>query len=181
MRYASRLTLALVDLAEALAAYEAVTLEAISGRALGKGNFFEGLKRGRDCRTATAVRLLDWFKSVWPDDLPLPETAPRGSFPGSVLEGAFRPARSEHDTPALPEPDDGFLARLSHLPIWSNGRRPPWWEDVEVRAFLTRSHRQMSTLRAAEIGARKFGARCPKKSAIHAYWQRLDKLHGRVA
>jgi len=34
----------------------------------------------------------------------------------------------------------------------------------------------MSTLAAEERGAALFGARCPKKSAIHEYWQRLDRL-----
>ena len=34
--------------------------------------------------------------------------------------------------------------RVTHLPIWPSGRRPPWWRDIEVRTFLTTAHRQMS-------------------------------------
>ncbi|MFN4058186.1 MAG: hypothetical protein ACK4HW_08395 [Roseinatronobacter sp.] len=176
MREASRITLALVKLAEALAAHEGSSLDALSGRALGKGHFFAGLKRGADCCTATAERVLGWFHSVWPIDLPWPANVARPAH-SDVMAGAFKPAGSPKTAPVLPEVDDAFLARLSHLPIWSNGRRPSWWDDIEVRAFLTRSHRQMSTQRAAALGARHFGARCPKKSAIHTYWQRLDRLH----
>jgi len=93
-----------------------------------------------------------------------------------LTAAAFGPGRGAGEHPVLPEPDDVFLARLAHLPIWSSGRRPKWWDDLEVRAFLTRNHRQMSTLAAEERGAALFGARCPKKSATHEYWQRLDRL-----
>jgi hypothetical protein len=171
MGLASHTTRALVTLAEALAEHEFTSLDALSGRVLGKGGFFDRLKNGGDCRTATAERVLLWFDAVWPDDLPWASDAPRPS-----LRGAFGQARSDGAAPALPEPDDAFLARLAHLPIWPSGRRPSWWDDMEVRGFLTRSHRQMSTLKAARIGTRKFGDRCPKKSAIHNYWQRLDKV-----
>lgn len=177
MRSASRTTAALITLAQSLAAHEAVTLEALSGRALGKGGFFAKLARGGDCRTATAERVLGWFMAVWPDDLPWPAGVSR---PGQdvAVSGAYAPAREAGATPGLTEPDDAFLARLAHLPIWSSGRRPPWWDDIEVRAFLTRSHRQMSTLKAASKGAQLFGDRCPRKSAINEYWQRLDKVLG---
>ena len=175
MRVASRLSGDLVTLAEALAAYECCTLQSLSGRALGKGGFFGKLNRGGDCYTATAERVVVWFDSAWPHDLPWSAEVVRPSRAGA-LQGAYSGPRDASSHPVLPTPDDAFLARISHLPIWKNGRRPPWWDDMDVRAFLTRSHRQMSTLKAAKIGARKFGDRCPKKSAIHSYWQRLDKL-----
>lgn len=69
----------------------------------------------------------------------------------------------------------GIAMDLTHLPIWPSNRRPQWWHDQEVRDFLTRSHRQMSSVMAEQEGQRLFGDRCPKKSSICAYWLRLDK------
>lgn len=74
-----------------------------------------------------------------------------------------------------------LVLRITHLPIWRNGRRPPWWSDMEVRTFLTASHRQMSILECEAEGHRRFGQRCPKKSAIHSYWQRIDTALGPVS
>lgn len=161
MIFASRQTWALVQLADALADHEAITSDAISARALGKGDFFKRLNRGGDCRTATAERVLDWFDTVWPADLDWACALPRPSGKSGLA--------------TLPQHDAQSLADITNMPIWSNGRRPPWWDDIPVRAFLTDSHRQMSILRAEKLGAKKFGDRCPKRSAIHTYWQRLDK------
>jgi hypothetical protein len=157
--FASHTAQVLHGLAVAFAGHQAISLEAVSGRALNKGGFFDGLPRGRDCRTGTAERLLLWFDAFWPEDLP---------WPDHVIA---RPSGAQ-----LPVPSPQRLADLAHEPIWSNGRRPSWWHDIEVRQFLTSAHRQMSLLQAAKIGARRFGARCPKKSSIHVYWQRLDRL-----
>lgn len=79
----------------------------------------------------------------------------------------------------LPGLDEKVLL-ITHLPIWKNGRRPPWWHDVELRTFLTAIHRQMSTIEAERQGRARFGARCPTGSTIHRYWQRLDKAFGPV-
>lgn len=49
--------IALITLAELLAAHQCVTHFAISMRALGKGDFFKKLKGGGDCRTATAYQI----------------------------------------------------------------------------------------------------------------------------
>lgn len=70
-----------------------------------------------------------------------------------------------------------FLRELTHLPIWSEkvSKRPRWWHDLEVREYLTVTHRQMQLLQVEAEGRRLFGARCPGKSAIHSYWQRLDR------
>jgi len=73
---------------------------------------------------------------------------------------------------------DGSLLALAHLPIWPSGRRPPWWHDLEVRAFLYHNHRQMSIKQAAQLGHTMFGERCPRRSAIGTFWQRLDGLVG---
>ncbi len=72
-----------------------------------------------------------------------------------------------------------LLDLLGRLPIWRNGRRPAWWGDIEVRAFLTSRHRQMSVLEAEREGVMRFGSRCPRKSAIGVYWQRLDQVDWR--
>lgn len=165
MPTASRQTRDLLLLAESLAAHEEISLQALSGRAMGKGGFFNRLKFGTDCHTATTERVLEWFVAVWPAELTWPDQVSPGPLAAPGATHAPGP-RS-----VLPEPDDAFLAGLSHAPIWKNGRHPPWWDDMDVRAFLTRSHRQMSTLKAARIGER-----CLTKSSIHAYWQRSDKF-----
>lgn len=158
-RFASPDTAALHRLAVVMSDHLVISLDALSGRAVGKGGFFDGLVIGRDCVTATAARVLGWFDAFWPADLPWPD------------EAVQRPSG-----PRLVAPSAQELTDISHAPIWANGRRPPWWSDMEVRAFLTEAHHQMSTLQAAAIGGRRFGNRCPKKSAIHTYWQRLDRL-----
>lgn len=161
----SRQTHALLLLAEALAQHWAMTTEAISARALGKGNFFKRLAEGGDCRTATAERVLDWFDFSWPADLDWACDLPRPSGRSNVGQ--------------LVEYDAQVLAGITNLPIWVNGRRPAWWGDNDVRAFLTNNHRQMSILRAEKICKRKFGDRCPGKSSIGDYWLRLDKAFAR--
>ncbi|TDE40960.1 hypothetical protein [Antarcticimicrobium sediminis] len=166
MTGSSRQTRALVQLADALAGYELITIDAVSARVLGKGDFFKRLKRGGDCRTETSERVLDWFDAVWPDDLDWACDLPRPSGRSEVAK--------------LPRHNAQALADITNLPIWSSGRRPAWWHDIPVRSFLTDAHRQMSTLRAASLGAKRFGDRCPKKSSIHLYWQRLDKAFARM-
>lgn len=69
---------------------------------------------------------------------------------------------------------DEYLRELTHLPIWPSGRRPPWWHHLDVREFLTVTHRQMSLDEAERQGRAHFGDRCPRRTAIHSYWQRLD-------
>lgn len=160
MAFSSATTRVLHGLAEAMAGHLTITLESLSGRALNKGGFFARLVRGGDCTTATAERVLQWFDGFWPDDLP---------WPAGLID---RPSGMR-----LIATSPSVLAEISHEPIWANGRRPPWWSDLEVREFLTTAHRQMSILQAARVGQKRFGARCPKKSSIHTYWQRLDRLH----
>ncbi len=95
-------------------------------------------------------------------------------------ENATRATHVADHLGALAQIND-LVLRVTHLPIWKNGRRPSWWHDIEVREFLTTSHRQMSLLEAERIGAGRFGTRCPKKSSIHTYWQRLDKALGPIS
>ena len=70
---------------------------------------------------------------------------------------------------------EDLVEQVAYLPIFKSGRLPPWWPDIEVREFLTRNYRQMGCLMAERIGKQQFGDRCPGKSAIHSYWQRLDR------
>jgi hypothetical protein len=66
--------------------------------------------------------------------------------------------------------------RAATAPIWSNGRRPAFWGDLEVRAFLTALHRQATVADVLAACARRFGAaRTPSKSALARYWLRLDE------
>jgi len=66
-----------------------------------------------------------------------------------VFETAAARARQTADhLQSLGNMED-FAFRVSHMPLWANGRRPAWWFDLEVRSFLIVTHRQMSTLQAA--------------------------------
>ena len=71
--------IALITLADLLAAHQCVTHFAVSMRALGKGDFFKKLKDGGDCRTATASRVMSFFSDNWPADLAWPRDIPRPS------------------------------------------------------------------------------------------------------
>jgi hypothetical protein len=73
---------------------------------------------------------------------------------------------------------DDLAEQVTHLPIWSGGKRPLWWHDLEVREFLTRGHRQTTTLKTAAEGRVRFGSRCPAKTAINEFWQKLDRVFG---
>lgn len=66
------------------------------------------------------------------------------------------------------------------LPIWSNGKRPSWWYDAEVRKFLTNSHRKMTAANAAAVGNARFGERCPGPRSVVRYWAKLDRAFGLI-
>lgn len=131
----------------------------------------------RTDRAAAARKLIVEVFTAWRrGQLPAPPAQSADPF-------AVNAARMSHVAEHLSGLADvgDMVMRVTHLPIWKNGRRPSWWHDVEVRAFLTAGHRQMSTLEAERQGLARFGARCPKKSAICVYWQRLDTAFGPVA
>lgn len=69
----------LVTLADTLAAHENVTHWAISMRITKKGDLFANFKKGGDCRSRTADRVLQWFDENWPEDLEWPSDIPRPS------------------------------------------------------------------------------------------------------
>jgi hypothetical protein len=49
----------------------------ISMRIFGKGDFFQKMIAGGDCRTSTAERVMRWFDANWPEDLTWPTDIPR--------------------------------------------------------------------------------------------------------
>jgi hypothetical protein len=74
----------LLALADRLAAHEGVTHWAVSQRLLRKGDFFQRLRLGSDCRTATYRRVLELFDRAWPSDLEWPEDVPRPERAGDA-------------------------------------------------------------------------------------------------
>ena len=73
---------------------------------------------------------------------------------------------------------DDFALRVTHLPVWGNGRRPPWWANLDMRRFLTNAHRQMTLQEARDKAVQVFGTGVPSTSSIHRYWARLDLAIG---
>lgn len=66
---------------------------------------------------------------------------------------------------------------ITHLPIWSNGRRPNFWRDPEVRAFIVANHRRMTIDDAVAVMRDRFGpSRTPGRSTIGGFWKRLDAV-----
>lgn len=73
---------------------------------------------------------------------------------------------------------DEVALRVTHLPVWKNGRRPAWWSNLELRRFLTASHRQMRLQDARDKAVQTFGVGVPSISAIQRYWAQLDVALG---
>ncbi|MFN4191856.1 MAG: hypothetical protein ACK4FR_02840 [Tabrizicola sp.] len=174
MRFASRFTQELYQLASFYAEHQGRSLDAVSGFVFGKGGFFDRLKRGADCRTATLQLGLIWFDRNWPADLTWPKGIARSFDPTTAH--FLKPEPKPID---ISEAELVFLQGLAHAPIWTNGKRPRWWSDMAMRAFIVRCHNQMSSVICAKKGAQRFGPKFPKKSAIHEFWKRLDALTGK--
>lgn len=171
MRFASQYTQDLYQLAEFYGAHLGRSVEAVSGFVYGNGGAIPRLAKGGDCRTATLQHGMFWFDRNWPVDLAWPKGIRRAFDPAAA--GFMKPELKPLD---ISEEEHAILTRLSHLPIWSNGKRPIWWWDMDMRAFIVRSHNQMSLALCAKQGAERFGSRFPKKSAIHAFWTRLKAV-----
>lgn len=60
------------------------------------------------------------------------------------------------------------------LPIWPTMSRPKWWGHVELRTFLTATHRKMPIAAVQAEAVSRFGDGVPSLSALHRYWQQLD-------
>lgn len=143
----------------------------ISAFSVGRVGLFDHLQSGGDCMTATAEAALDWFDAHWPVDLCWPREVSRPfKVPGntSLMLNGF--------APGVDRDEASFLVRISHAPVWTSGRRPPWWNNLEVREFLTRAHRQMELVVVRDQGRERFGPGFPSISAIQRYWAKLDEL-----
>lgn len=65
-------------------------------------------------------------------------------------------------------------------PFFPHGRRPAFWEDGEVRVFLTDMHRQTKIAACLDACREKFGAeRTPSKSALQRYWAVVDQARAK--
>jgi hypothetical protein len=63
------------------------------------------------------------------------------------------------------------------MPILSHGRRPSWWQDVEVALLVTRLHRLVEIKQAVALCRERFGrARAHSLSSLHRYWMKLDAV-----
>jgi len=69
----------LIKLADLYGNHHNLTHWAVSMRMLKKGDFFQRLKNGGDCRTVTANKVVEWFSANWPADLEWPADIPRPS------------------------------------------------------------------------------------------------------
>jgi hypothetical protein len=68
------------------------------------------------------------------------------------------------------------------LPILPHGRRPRFWQDAEVRDFLTGLHRRVEIREALDACREAFGPeRTPSRSALHRFWLHLDEIVRRAA
>lgn len=72
----------------------------------------------------------------------------------------------------------GIAAEVTYLPIWGNGRRPNWWANVEMRQFLTDSHRQVFLKQAVAEAKRRWPDWPVSTAALQRYWARLDEVRG---
>lgn len=67
-------------------------------------------------------------------------------------------------------------------PHWSNGRRPDFWADDDVRRALTLLHRRFTIDQATAAVLEIYGpSRAPAKSSVARYWLVLDEAFGRRA
>ncbi len=110
-----------------------------------------------------------WRKGQLPE-VPAPKADPFAAMAG----------RAQHVADHLMAIDsmDDFALRLTHLPVWKNGRRPDWWSNIELRRFLTVSHRQMTLQDCRDKAVQTFGVGVPSLSAIQRFWSQLDRAVG---
>jgi hypothetical protein len=63
------------------------------------------------------------------------------------------------------------------LPAQGRAHLPAFWPDVEVRRFLIIQHGFLTIDMARDQLADRVGeGRAPSRSAIHRFWQTLDRL-----
>ena len=67
----------LLALAEAYATHRGISLWRLGVLVAGRSSLFIHLKKGRDCRTDTYLRALQWFSDNWPEPPEWPADIPR--------------------------------------------------------------------------------------------------------
>lgn len=73
------------------------------------------------------------------------------------------------------------LDALAEMAVLDGGRRPAWWDDRDIRRFLTASHRQKAVRIVIQEGAAIFGPGFASQSSVARYWQRVDEAKRRRA
>lgn len=125
-------------------------------------------------RAAEARRLIVEVFTAWRKGQ-LPDVAAPAADPFAQMAG-----RSRHVADHLLAIGglDDLALRLTHLPVWRNGRRPPWWSNLPLRQFLVGAHRQMTLQDARDKAVQTFGTGVPSASSIQRFWGRLDTVVG---
>lgn len=170
MLFASNAMRDLSVLARTLAAHLMLPVEKVSRSAAGGPGKIGRIEQGDDCLTSECERIVSWFDENWPDDLHWPKGVWR---PRRHISRRSPPLDTELRTVAPDSAD--FLARLSRLPEWRSGRRPTWWSNIELREFLTASHRQRTLRETLCEVERRHGSGVTSMSSIQRYWALLDK------
>lgn len=128
---------------------------------------FSRTARAAEARREIVQVYLDWRKGV---------STPR---PASKFDRQRQHLSVVEESLASLERIAPIAHQASYLPVWKNGRRAKWWSDLDVRAFLTRAHRQMTMKEARAALIDLYGRdRAPSVSAIHRYWMKLDQIAG---
>jgi len=72
-----------------------------------------------------------------------------------------------------------FADAVTHLPLWTSGKRPKFWSDREVRAFVIAAHRQMTIDECCAAIIVRFGtARAVPRTTLGRFWKLLDRVRG---
>lgn len=101
----------------------------------------------------TAAQVLRWFDANWPNDL---------QWPAGIARPGAAPAVAP--LPAAP-------------PVASDEPyRPGWWDNLDLRVFLTAAHDRITMTEARAEAVLLFSEGVPSLAEIHRYWQHLDAL-----
>lgn len=126
-------------------------------------------------RAAEARRLIVEVFTAWRkgqlDQLPTPVVDPFAVAVG-------RAAHVVQHGVYVGDMDDLYL-RITHLPVWKNGRRPDWWRNLGVRKLITECHRQMRLQDCIRLCEEQTGVRLAG-STLQRYWALLDKVRGPI-
>lgn len=127
---------------------------------------FSRTARAADVRQEVIEAFMAWRRGESAPTVPVRE---RFAAARDRAENAAAPLAALNDAASE-------VLMLTHLPIWSSGRRLKFWGDIAVRTLQTETHRQMTMADVRALCLDKFGpARTPSMSTLHRYWMLLDK------